>query len=73
MKLNEKSIKEISRESPDIWRLNITLVNDTWIKEVSKSIRSILNEMKIQFIKIYGYSIVVLRGKHVALKGCIRK
>lgn len=50
------SQRKIAGKSPNIWKLNNTLLNNIWVKEeISKEIQIYfeLNKMKTQFIKMY--------------------
>ena len=54
MKL-EINDRKITGKSPNIWRLNNTLLNNTWVKEVSRETFKYFELMKkIQLIRIYG-------------------
>ena len=54
MKL-EINDRKITGKSPNIWRLNNTLLNNTWVKEVSRETFKYFELMKkIQLIRMYG-------------------
>ena len=47
--------RQKARKSPNTWRLNNTLVNNTsQIRNLKRNLKIYFNEMKMQFIKICG-------------------
>ena len=49
--------RKITGKSPNIWRLNNTLLNNTWVKVVSRETFKYFELMKkIQLSKFMGYS-----------------
>lgn len=54
IKLGTKCIN-IIRMSPNIWKLNSTLLNNTWERSIKENFKYFKqNEMKIQLFKMYG-------------------
>ena len=72
----EINYRKIARKSQNTWRLNNTLLNNTWVKEdISSEITYFeLNENEnTTYQNLWVVAIAVLRRTFIALNTCIRK
>ena len=69
------NIRKIAGKSPNTWRLNNTLLNNTWTKEGTS--REILKQFELNENttgqNLWGAVKAVLRGKFIVLNACISK